>query len=99
MHVPRPALIRPRPRLPAFALSPVLAPVLAAALAAVLALAACAPAGPQPAADQDADECGAAEGCDSPVALSTQVRLDTEAMLAGMAHARARLGLQEDATP
>jgi hypothetical protein len=28
-----------------------------------------------------------------------QVRRDTDAILAGIAHARARLGLQEDATP
>ncbi len=64
----------------------------------LLALAGCAPAG-GPTAANDADGCSAEAPCDSPVALSTQVQLDTEAMLAGMAHARARLGLQEDATP
>jgi hypothetical protein len=75
--------------------------LLALAVSATLALPACSPARPpqSAAAAQDSDDCGSADGCDSPLAMSSQVRLDTEAMLAGMAHARARLGLQEDATP
>jgi len=77
----------PRPALIQFRPS-----LLAIGLLAALVLSACAPA-----------DDGAAQALDapapSPSQLSTQVRLDTEAMLAGMAHARARLGLQEDATP
>jgi hypothetical protein len=45
------------------------------------------------------DDCGSPSSCDDPVAMSEQVRKDAEAMLAGIAHARERLGLQEDATP
>jgi hypothetical protein len=66
--------------------------MLAFGLLAALALSACAPAADSSTSALDAPAA-------SPGQLSTQVRLDTEAMLAGMAHARARLGLQEDATP
>ncbi len=84
----------PRPKLPILRAS-----LLAFGLLAVLTLSACAAADGQPGADDDADSCGSAADCEEPARLSAQVRLDTDAMLAGMAHARARLGLQEDATP
>jgi hypothetical protein len=66
-------------------------------LLALLALSGCAPPGGQ-SADAE-DDCGASASCDEPAQLDAQVRRDTDAILAGMAHARARLGLQEDATP
>ncbi len=84
----------PRPKLPILRAS-----LLAFGLLAALTVSACAPGGGQPGADDDADSCGSAADCEEPARLSAQVRLDTDAMLAGMAHARARLGLQEDATP
>jgi len=83
-----------RPKLPILRAS-----LLAFGLLAVLTLSACAAADGQPGADDEADSCGSAADCEEPARLSAQVRLDTDAMLAGMAHARARLGLQEDATP
>jgi hypothetical protein len=61
------------------------------------ALAACAGPGSQQDAD-DHESCGGLP-CDNPAYLARQVRLDTDAILAGMAHARAHLGLQEDAAP
>jgi hypothetical protein len=72
---------------------------LVAALLAALALSACAEAGGPPAEPDDADVCGPVAECEEPGRLVTQVRLDADAILAGMAHARARLGLQEDAAP
>jgi hypothetical protein len=76
-------------------------PILRASLLAfgLLTLSACAAADSQAGLEDDADSCGSAADCDEPARLSAQVRLDAEAMLAGMAHARARLGLQEDAAP
>jgi hypothetical protein len=68
-------------------------------LAAALTLSACAPGGGQAGMEDDADGCGSAADCEEPARLSAEVRLDADAMLAGIAHARARLGLQEDATP
>ncbi|MBS0559209.1 MAG: hypothetical protein JSR21_04055 [Proteobacteria bacterium] len=43
--------------------------------------------------------CATAADCEDSPALAEQVRRDTQAILAGMAHARARMGLQEDAAP
>ncbi len=76
-------------------------PMLALGLLAALALSACGGAGTgdPPGAEDDAVSCRSAADCEQPARLSNQVQLDTDAMLAGMAHARARLGLQEDATP
>ncbi len=73
-------------------------PVLGALLLC-LALAGCAgpDAGPPRMAVDDA--CATAADCEDSAALSEQVQRDTDAMLAGMAHARAHLGLQEDAAP
>jgi hypothetical protein len=69
-------------------------------LAALVTLSGCAAADSGPSASAgSADECATADECESPAHLAAQVQLDTEAMLAGMAHARARLGLQEDAAP
>jgi hypothetical protein len=68
-------------------------------VALALTLAGCVPAGAPPAAFYPQDGCGATASCEEPGQLAAQVRLDTDAMLAGMAHARARMGLQEDATP
>jgi hypothetical protein len=73
--------------------------LLALGLLASVAMSGCVPAGGQLAGADDPDGCGAAASCDEPGQLEAQVRLDTDAMLAGIAHARARLGLQEDATP
>jgi hypothetical protein len=65
----------------------------------MLALSGCVqPGAPQSEAD-DPDGCPTAASCEEPGRLESQVRLDADAILAGMAHARARLGLQEDATP
>jgi hypothetical protein len=89
MNAPRPQPAGPRLRL--------LAVGLLASVVLLGALSGCVPAGgPQSAAD---DDCGAGASCDDPVQLDAQVRRDTDAILAGIAHARARLGLQEDATP
>jgi hypothetical protein len=90
MHTSRP---QPGPRLRLLAGGLVVGGFLAA-----LALSGCVPVGQQSAADE-ADGCGASASCDEPAQLDAQVQLDTDAMLAGIAHARARLGLQEDATP
>jgi hypothetical protein len=73
--------------------------ILALGVLAVLALPGCAGAGGRQGALDEADACGPAADCDDPATLASQIRLDTDAILAGMAHARARLGLQEDATP
>jgi len=73
--------------------------LLACGLLATVALSACAPAGGRLAASGDPDDCGPAAECEEPGRLASQVRLDADAILAGMAHARARLGLQEDAAP
>ncbi len=74
--------------------------LLAMGLTALVTLAGCAAAdGEPPAVAGSPDECASTDECESPDRLAAQVRLDTEAMLAGMAHARARLGLQEDAAP
>jgi hypothetical protein len=72
---------------------------LALGLLGALALSGCAMAGNQQSALDDPDDCGPAAPCDTPGRLAKQVQLDADAILAGMAHARARLGLQEDATP
>jgi hypothetical protein len=69
---------------------------LAFGLLVVLTLSACG-AGLQSALD-DPDDCGPAP-CDTPGRMAKQVQLDTDAILAGMAHARARLGVQENAAP
>ncbi len=73
--------------------------LLAIGLLAALALSGCAPAGGVPAGDDEADGCGATASCEEPAQLAAQVQLDTDAILAGIAHARARMGMQEDATP
>jgi hypothetical protein len=84
----------PQPKLPILRAS-----LLAFGLLAALTLSACAAGDGQSGPEDDADSCGSAADCEEPARLSTAVRLDAEAMLAGMAHARARLGLQEDAAP
>ncbi len=71
---------------------------LAFGLLAAICLSACGVAGGQQSALDDPDDCGPA-ACDSPGRMAKQVQLDTEAILAGMAHARARLGVQENANP
>jgi hypothetical protein len=85
MNTPQPKLARPRLCL------------LAVGLLAVVALSGCVPAGSQQSGAED--DCGATASCEEPAQLDMQVRRDTDAILAGIAHARARLGLQEDATP
>ncbi len=81
---------RPKPAGPRLCL-------LAVGLLASLVLSACVPAGSlQSGEDED---CGATASCEEPAQLDAQVSRDTDAILAGIAHARARLGLQEDATP
>ena len=87
MKAMRTAPILPRTRL------------LALGLLATLALAACGKAENPHSALLDPDNCNSEAACESPARLSDAVRLDTDAILAGMQHARARLGLQEDATP
>jgi hypothetical protein len=71
---------------------------LALGLLVALILSACAMAGGPQSALDDPDDCGPAP-CDTPGRMAKQVQLDTDAILAGMAHARARLGVQEDAAP
>jgi hypothetical protein len=74
--------------------------LLASGLVAAFSLSACAPVGGgPPAAAAAADACGPGADCEDPGQLANQVRLDTDAILTGMAHARERLGLQEDAAP
>ena len=76
-----------------------LAAPLLGALALALALAGCdSPTDNSPAMVLD-QACATAADCEDSPVLADQVRRDTEAMLAGMAHARARLGLVEDAAP
>jgi len=77
---------------------PVLLP-LACLLPVAAGLAGCIPDPGASAGSAAEDTCDYGQPCDSPAAMSEQVRLDTEAMLAGIAHARERLGLQEDAAP
>jgi hypothetical protein len=72
--------------------------LLAVGLLAAMALSGCVPASSQQAAFDD-DGCGATASCEEPAQIAAQVRLDTDAILAGIAHARAHLGVQEDATP
>ncbi len=86
---PLPSPPLPRPRLL----------LLAAGLLVPLALAACGAADGWHSAAAQADACSSAEDCERPARLAIEVQRDTDAILAGMAHARARLGLQEDAAP
>jgi hypothetical protein len=85
MNAPRPKSAGPRLRL------------LAVGLLASVVLSGCVPVGSQQAGSDD--DCGASASCEEPAQLDAQVSRDTDAILAGIAHARARLGLQEDATP
>jgi hypothetical protein len=73
--------------------------LLALGLLVALTLSGCAPGGADPAGADEADGCGATASCEEPAQLEAQVRLDADAILAGIAHARARMGMQEDATP
>jgi hypothetical protein len=73
--------------------------LLAVGALACLAPGACAPVPGDPPYAESVQDCGPSSACQEELGLSEQVRLDTEAMLAGIAHARARLGLQEGATP
>jgi len=93
MDAPRPFLIRRWLRSLATGL------MVAVALLAIGTLAACNALEGQQAGADDPDACLSTADCEDPGRLATQVRLDTDAILAGMAHARAHMGMQEDAAP
>jgi len=88
-----------RPRSRAAALRPLPGGALVVVLGLAAALAACAPADPPPLQITVDDSCATAADCEDTPALAEQVRRDTQAILAGMAHARAGMGQQEDAAP